>query len=66
MNTNPLLNQVTGTGTVNALETIDPKTLKVSLDEIYKMLVKAGYRKVSCDIRLMSKNFCKYHKKRVM
>jgi hypothetical protein len=47
MNTNTLPNHVTGCKTANALETKGPMSLKVSLNKIYEMLVKAEYKKGS-------------------
>lgn len=42
---NPMPNHVSSNGSVNALETRGPKTLKVSLNRVYKMMVKARYKK---------------------
>ena len=63
MNTNPLPNHVTSNGVVNALEIGGFKVLKVSINEIYKILIKAGYRKSDCENGLMNESFYKYHKK---
>jgi hypothetical protein len=43
MNTNPLPNYIMGSISVNILETESPRSLNVSLDRIYKMLVEARY-----------------------
>jgi hypothetical protein len=47
MNTNPLPNHATSSGIKNVLNTIGLRTLKVFMDKIYKMFVKARYRKSS-------------------
>ena len=39
---------------INMLETKDPMSLKVSLDRIYKILVKSRYKVNSCEDRLIS------------
>jgi len=60
--TNLLSDPSTSSGIVNAIETGSLRTLKVSMDEICEMLVKARYRKSSYENRLMSK----YNKKKVI
>ncbi|KAJ6916287.1 hypothetical protein NC652_018859 [Populus alba x Populus x berolinensis] len=47
VNTNPLPNNALSSGSVNALEVDDPKSLKVSLDRFYEMLAKIGYKKAT-------------------
>ena len=47
MNTNTLPNHFTGSKIINALETKGLMSLKVSLNKIYEMLVKAEYKKGS-------------------
>jgi hypothetical protein len=66
MNTNPLPNHITSSETVYALEIKGFRTLKVSMDEIYKILVKAGYRKSGCENGLMNKSFASITKRRVI
>jgi hypothetical protein len=61
MNTNPLPNHATYGGTVNVLKTTGSRTLKVFIDEINEMLIKARYKKSSCKNKMMNKSFCKYH-----
>jgi hypothetical protein len=46
---------------VNTLETKSTRNLKVSLDRVYEMLIEIGYKKSSCEDRLISRDFCKYH-----
>jgi hypothetical protein len=60
--TNLLFDPATGRGIVNVPETRSLRTLKVSMDEICEMLVKARYRKSSYENRLMSK----YNKTKVI
>jgi hypothetical protein len=64
MNTNSLPYHAMGSGIVNALETKSPRSLKVSLDGIYEMLVKTRHKKGSYQNRSMNRSFSKYHKKR--
>jgi len=61
VNTNPLPNHTSSSGSVNALEVDDPKSLKVSLDRFYEMLVKIRYKKGSYKEGLTCRDFCKYH-----
>lgn len=61
MNTNPLPNYATGSGSVNALEFKGLESLEVSLNRIYEMLVEAGYKEGSCEDELINRDFYKYH-----
>lgn len=45
MNTNSLPNHATGSRSIKVLETEGLKSLNVSLDNIYKMLVETRYKK---------------------
>jgi hypothetical protein len=54
VSTNHLPNYALGSGSVNTLEVEHPWSLKVSMDRIYKMIIKAGYKAGSM-------NLCKYH-----
>jgi hypothetical protein len=61
INTNPLPNHTSSSGSINTLKADYPRSLKVSLDRIYEMLMKAEYKKGSYEEGLTSMNFCKYH-----
>lgn len=61
INTNPLPNHTSSSGSINTLKADYPRSLKVSLDRIYEMLMKAEYKKGSYEEGLTSRNFCKYH-----
>lgn len=61
VNANPLPNHASSSGSINTLEVEDPRSLEASLDKVYKMPVKVGYNKGSCEKGLMSMNFYKYH-----
>ena len=63
VNKNPIPNHASSSGLINALEVEDLMSLKVSLGRVYKMLVKTGYKKDSCEKGLTRKNFYKYHYK---
>lgn len=63
MNTNNFPNHATNGGTIYALETRGPNTLKLSLDGIYEMLVKDGYRNKIYKNTLKSKILYKCHNK---
>lgn len=59
MNKNSLHNM--GSRSVNTLETEGPRSLKVSLDRIYKMLVEARYKEDSYKDILTGKDFYMCH-----
>jgi len=63
MNTNPLPNHITSSEIINALEIKGFRTLKVSMDEIYKILIKDGYMKSGCEIGLMNESFASITKR---
>lgn len=49
-----LPNHVSGSGSLNALEAKWQRSIKIPMDKIYEMLIKARYKDGSM-------NFCKYH-----
>jgi hypothetical protein len=44
VNTNPIYNHASGCRTINALE-VEAQSLKLLLDKVHKMLIKARYKK---------------------
>jgi hypothetical protein len=45
MSTNSLPNHASGSGSVNALEVEYLRSLKILMNKVYEMMVKAGYKK---------------------
>jgi hypothetical protein len=64
INVNPLSNHVISSGSVNALAMKDPRSLNVSRNRVYKMLVEARYKKGSYEEVSTRRNFCRYHREK--
>ena len=52
ISTNPLPIHVVGNGSVNTFDTRYPKSLKVLMEKVYQMLIRARYDDIRC---------CQYH-----
>ena len=52
ISTNPLPIHAAGSGSVNMLDTRYPKSLKVPMEKVYQMLIRARYDDIRC---------CQYH-----